>query len=102
MKLWRFVRYWLYVGHRWLGIVACLLFSTWFLSGIVMTVVGYPALDEDARRAALRPIDWSRVAVTPHELLAALPFDRYPRELAIEMLLDTPDIEASRTMRICK
>jgi hypothetical protein len=90
VNLWRFVRYWLYVGHRWLGIVACLLFATWFLSGIVMTIVGYPTLDETARRAALQPIDWSRVAVTPTELLAALPLDRYPRTLTLEMLLDTP------------
>src|SRR5687767_2803987 len=90
MTAWRFIRYWLYIGHRWLGIVACLLFAMWFLSGIVMTVVGYPALDETARRAALRPIDWSRVVVTPDQLLAALPFDHYPRELVLEMLLDTP------------
>jgi uncharacterized iron-regulated membrane protein len=88
--MWRRVRYWLYIGHRWLGIFACLLFATWFLSGLVMTLVGYPSLDETARRATLRPIDWSRVSVTPSELLAALPLDHYPRELALEMLLDAP------------
>ncbi len=90
MKLWRFVRYWLYVGHRWLGILACALFVAWFVSGIVMTLVGYPTLDEHARRQALRPLDWSQIAVAPNELLAALPLDHFPREFALEMLFDAP------------
>jgi hypothetical protein len=30
------LRRWLYLGHRWLGIVTCLLFATWFVSGVVM------------------------------------------------------------------
>jgi hypothetical protein len=90
MHVWRLVRYWLYVGHRWLGILACVLFATWFASGMVMTVIGFPTLDETARRQALRPIDWTRVIVTPNELLAALPLDHYPREVALEMLLDRP------------
>src|SRR5688572_9285029 len=89
-SMWRFIRYWLYIGHRWLGIVGCLLFAIWFFSGIVMTLVGYPTLDETARRAALRPIDWPQVTVTPNQLLAALPFDHFPRELELEMLLDQP------------
>ncbi|HVF18164.1 MAG TPA: PepSY domain-containing protein [Steroidobacteraceae bacterium] len=90
MNVWRLIRYWLYVGHRWLGIFACALFAMWFASGIVMTVIGFPTLDETARQQALRPIDWTRVAVTPNQLLAALPLERYPRELALEMLLDKP------------
>jgi hypothetical protein len=88
--MWSFIRYWLYIGHRWLGIVACLLFTIWFVSGMVMTVVGFPTRDEDARRAALRDIDWQRVKVSPNALLAALPLERYPRELTLEMLLDRP------------
>jgi len=88
--MWRFIRYWLYLGHRWLGIVACSLFVIWFISGMVMTVVGHPSPDDAARRAALRPIDWDQVRVTPNELLAALPVERYPRELTLEMLLDQP------------
>jgi uncharacterized iron-regulated membrane protein len=90
MNVWRLIRYWLYVGHRWLGVLACVLFAMWFASGIVMTVVGFPTLNETARRQALRPIDWSRVLVTPNQLLAALPLDHYPREVALEMLLEKP------------
>ena len=32
---------WLYHGHRWLGILTCLLFATWFISGVVMMYVGF-------------------------------------------------------------
>ena len=88
--MWRFVRYWLYVGHRWLGIFACLLFVIWFVSGVVMTCVGYPTLDRQARIRGLTPIDWTAVRITPDALLALLPFDRYPSELSLEMLRGEP------------
>jgi uncharacterized iron-regulated membrane protein len=35
---------WLYIIHRWIGIFSCLLFAVWFLSGLVMIYVPYPAL----------------------------------------------------------
>lgn len=44
----------LFIAHRWLGILLCLLMGMWFLSGVVMMYVGYPKL-------------------TPHERLAHLP-----------------------------
>lgn len=37
-------RRWLYLAHRWLGIVLCLFMAMWFFSGIVMMYVGYPKL----------------------------------------------------------
>ena len=49
MTVWRFVRYWLYIVHRWLGVFACLLFVGWFASGLVMSYVGYPEA-QPARR----------------------------------------------------
>lgn len=35
---------WLYLTHRWAGIVLCLFFAMWFISGVVMMCVGYPKL----------------------------------------------------------
>lgn len=90
MSAWRFVRYWLYIGHRWLGIVACLPFVSWFASGLVMSYVGYPELNQRARMQALAPVPWERVKVEPDQALAALQLKRYPREFWLEMLLDTP------------
>lgn len=34
----------LYLWHRWLGIVLCLFMALWFVSGMVMLFVGYPKL----------------------------------------------------------
>lgn len=34
----------LYLFHRWLGIVMCCFFAMWFFSGMVMMYVGFPSL----------------------------------------------------------
>ncbi|MFC6049714.1 PepSY domain-containing protein, partial [Methylobacterium hispanicum] len=64
------LRRWLYLTHRWLGILTGLLFATWFVSGVVMMYVGFPRLTDAERRAALPPIAWDRVAVEPEAALA--------------------------------
>ncbi|MGH8236232.1 MAG: PepSY domain-containing protein [Steroidobacteraceae bacterium] len=90
MTVWRVVRYWLYIVHRWLGICACLLFVVWFASGLIMSHVGYPQAQPERRQRALQPIDWSQVRLDPDGLLAYLDLQRYPRELRLEMLLGVP------------
>ena len=37
---------WLYLTHRWIGIVTCLLCAVWFISGLVMVYVPYPGLSD--------------------------------------------------------
>ncbi|MFC6772865.1 hypothetical protein [Methylobacterium gregans] len=64
------LRRWLYLAHRWLGILTGLLFATWFVSGVVMMYVGFPRLTDAERRAGLPPIAWDRVAVEPEAALA--------------------------------
>ncbi|MDQ6216859.1 PepSY domain-containing protein, partial [Achromobacter insolitus] len=44
---------WLYLIHRWAGIVLCLFFAMWFISGVVMMYVGYPKLTPQERLAHL-------------------------------------------------
>jgi uncharacterized iron-regulated membrane protein len=44
---------WLYLTHRWLGVVLCLFLAMWFFSGIVMMYVGYPKLTEQERLSHL-------------------------------------------------
>src|SRR5262245_35425309 len=66
MTVWRFVRYWLYIVHRWLGVFACLLFVSWFASGLVMSYVGYPEAQPARRYQALQPLDWSQVRLDPN------------------------------------
>lgn len=56
---------WLFLTHRWVGIVTCLLMLVWFLSGIVMMYVPFPQLEADERLAGLPRIDWRNVAAVP-------------------------------------
>ncbi|MGE8689923.1 MAG: PepSY domain-containing protein [Achromobacter sp.] len=62
---------WLYLTHRWAGVVLCLFFAMWFLSGMVMMYVGYPKLAQQERLAHLAPLDAAAIAVTPAQALAA-------------------------------
>lgn len=86
----RRLRRWLYIGHRWIGIVTCLLFVMWFVSGVVMMYVAFPRLTEPERLAALPALDWTEVIVTPDRAMAAAGLKRYPRELRLDMLDDEP------------
>jgi uncharacterized iron-regulated membrane protein len=47
---------WLYLAHRWSGIVLCLFMAMWFFSGVVMIYVGYPKLTAQERLAHLPPL----------------------------------------------
>jgi hypothetical protein len=102
MTAWRFVRYWLYIGHRWLGIVTCLLFVLWFVSGLVMSYVGYPEPQPARRHQGLPLLAWGQVRLDPNGLLSYLGLQSYPRELHLEMLPGEPvyrviDWDGSRT-----
>lgn len=63
---------WLYLSHRWIGIALCLLFSAWFISGIVMMYVDFPQLDRAERLAGLPPLDFSSARLTPTAAIARL------------------------------
>jgi hypothetical protein len=69
---------WLYLTHRWAGIVLCLFFAMWFISGVVMMYVGYPKLTPQERLAHLAPLDAARDAITPARALAAAGVDDSP------------------------
>ena len=81
---------WLYLIHRWIGVASCLLFLLWFLSGLVMLYVPYPALTEREALAGQPPIEWSKVHVSPREAeqLAGVP--EQPRAMRLEMMADRP------------
>lgn len=86
----RRLRRWLYIGHRWIGIVTCLLFAMWFISGVVMMYVAFPRLTEPERLSALPALDWAQVVVSPDRAMAIAGLKRYPRELRLDMLNDDP------------
>jgi len=64
----RFLRKSLILLHRYLGILLCLFFVMWFLSGIVMIYAkGMPEISPESRLAHLAPLDLSRIHITPSE-----------------------------------
>ena len=94
---------WLIIGHRWLGIATCLLFALWFLSGLVMMYVAFPALTAKERLSMQERIDWNRVEVPPERVLQGLALASFPRELRLEMLAGEPvyrvqPVDAPRTV----
>ena len=86
----RRARRWLFVVHRWIGIGTCLLFAMWFVSGLVMMYVAFPQLTDIERLAALPPIAWDKVQVSPDRATETAGFSRYPRDLRLAMLSDEP------------
>ncbi len=61
---------WLTLWHRWAGVVLCLMFCVWFVTGSVMVFVPFPALapaDRDARSEVI-PLD--QVKLAPSQILA--------------------------------
>ncbi|WP_398466423.1 PepSY domain-containing protein [Tardiphaga sp.] len=89
-RLKRKLRQWLYLTHRWIGIVTCLFFAMWFISGVVMMYVAFPGLSEKERLAALPEIAWAKARLSPDDAMKAAGLTRYPRELRLMMLADEP------------
>src|SRR5690606_26238933 len=80
----------LYLAHRWLGIVTCLLCVMWFVSGLVMLYVPFPAWTQQERLATLPAIDGRAIAVTPDEAVAASGLKTKPSSVRPEMYGDAP------------
>jgi PepSY-associated TM region len=53
--------------HRWLGILGCVLFIAWFMSGVVMMYARMPGLANEERLGRAPALDLSRVTVSPLE-----------------------------------
>ena len=62
---------WLFLIHRWLGVLLCAFFAMWFVSGVVMMYVGYPKLTPAERLEHLPPLRTAPVALGPAQALAA-------------------------------
>ena len=60
---------WLFLIHRWAGVLLCAFFAMWFISGIVMMYVGYPKLTQAERLAHLPPLRAGAVLLQPGEAL---------------------------------
>ena len=55
-----------------MGVVFCLLFAWWFVTGIFMMYWDYPEVSESDRLARAQPIDASRIRISPQQAFARL------------------------------
>lgn len=74
---------WLYLLHRWLGIVMCAFFVMWFASGVVMMYVGYPRLTAAERLQHLPSLDPAAPLLGPAQALAAASIPSMPQDLRL-------------------
>lgn len=79
----------LFLTHRWTGIVLCLFMAMWFVSGVVMMYVGYPKLTAVERLERLPELDLAGCCVPLERVLervAAVP----PREVRLATARNEP------------
>ena len=58
--------------HRWFGVVFCLLFAMWFMTGAVMHWVPFPELSETERIEGLPKLQAKQALFSPAQALAAI------------------------------
>jgi uncharacterized iron-regulated membrane protein len=73
------IKRYLYLWHRWLGIMLCLFMAVWLVSGVVMLFVGYPKLTPAEHLSRLPTLPDQGCCVEPATVLAQ-------REKALETL----------------
>jgi hypothetical protein len=60
---------WLFLLHRWLGVLLCAFFAMWFVSGVVMMYVGYPKLTAAERLQHLPALEAAAPWLGPRQAL---------------------------------
>ena len=95
---------WLFLIHRWLGVLLCAFFAMWFISGVVMMYVGYPKLTPPERLGHLAPLRSASAILEPAQALAAAGLQGPLQDLRLAMAsagravyLITPASEALTT-----
>ncbi len=53
------------LAHRWMGVVLCLFFAVWFLSGAVLIYHPFPSLSQADRFSRSPEVDLSKVLISP-------------------------------------
>jgi hypothetical protein len=85
-----FANKWLILLHRWMGMAFCLLFISFFVSGIVMMYVRMPRLTNEERLLRLPDLDFSAARITPEEGLKNLAAEETPSAFRLTMFEGRP------------
>lgn len=81
---------WLTVVHRWLGVVFCLVFLTWFASGLVMVFHRMPEYSSAERLSRLPPLDPGTISISPLAALRAADVDGRPQRVVLTTFRSRP------------
>lgn len=87
---------WLYISHRWIGIVLSILFVIWFTSGVVMLYVSFPSFRDTERLQRAEAIAWDHVMIGPDQALSKLDLDTFPDHMRLAMLGHDPVYHMTR------
>src|SRR5688572_23307381 len=86
-----FLRKWLILIHRYLGIALSLLFVVWFASGIVMMYAGgMPRLTPELRRDRLPALDVSDVRIAPADAAERAELGSMPERVVLLSVMGRP------------
>ena len=67
------------LAHRWMGVVLCLFFAAWFLSGAVLIYHPFPSLSQTDRLSQSSDVDLQKIVIPPFEVFKStenVKFDR--------------------------
>ncbi len=76
--------------HRWMGVSLCLLFLSWFASGIVLMYSDYPAVSEADRLNRAPVLDATGIRLSPQEAFARMQTDLQPDHVKLGMFDGRP------------
>ena len=71
------------VLHRWIGVALCIVFTTWFATGIVLMYWDFPEVTAADRLAHAAVLDPSRVKLSAQEAYAALGESAPPKRVVL-------------------
>ena len=80
----------LYLWHRWLGILLCLFMALWFVSGVVMLFVGYPKLTPAEHLQRLPPLAREDCCLPLEAVLQAGNREQAPQRLRLTSIGGAP------------
>src|ERR1700693_4905703 len=69
--------------HRWIGVSLCLLFLTWFSSGVVMMYWDYPSVSPADRFSRAPALDVFKIRLSPAQAYAQLHQGYPPDEVVL-------------------
>lgn len=76
--------------HRWFGLIMCLFFAAWFLSGFVMMYVDFPQYSRKERLSQQAPLSLGSCHFIPAGLSQRLMQDTAWKSIRLNMLLNRP------------